>query len=678
MASSLMERSTRLEKASERLASDFIHWQPLRHWAACGVLLLLLVRLEQLHWRHDAAVLFCAVLESFQQSFGAWVCFAFAAVLENAFRVVVACVALIGTIEVAWSFSNSSNSRHQSHLALPAYSLRNKPLLAGCVFVGIGSCWYLAICPPNALSVVYTVWRSCCILCAGLFLCASIFETDGWKYVPLSALCLFLSGSRSCKLLFILDGLSAASHSFQYFQRLYFLHEAKRDFHDRVRCVLEGDSLHLAFVEESFEKIVMRSLGSPMARRLSFGLQRCLSLGTQSQMLRQRYDALMRSVHAHHKDVSPLREHVLEIQRDQLLSCSLHAVQEVTVDQILAETLRIKYSGELGEDEGGLLRDWFDSIGGCLTSEAALQQTCETQKLPLLALHKEDGTLVLRAGTERWDDFYALGRLLALAVYRGGSLPVHLSRGTWKVLLGDAIDANDIFAIDAQFFAHRVGSVLRPGGVEEMSELMGEPLRFMSAGTDECPELVELMPGGRERLVTEENKLEYVEKLCEFYLCGHVRREWQLLRRGFDDILPRHLLTCNKINDKDLELLVAGMPSIDVDDWRANSIVDGPLAGSKEGDELLGWFWDIVDQFGDERRARLLQFVTGSSRLPVNSFRGLEPCFCIYLSDAPPDRLPTASTCVNQLSLTPCESRRALIEKLKKICHVASEGFGLV
>jgi len=40
--------------------------------------------------------------------------------------------------------------------------------------------------------------------------------------------------------------------------------------------------------------------------------------------------------------------------------------------------------------------------------------------------------------------------------------------------------------------------------------------------------------------------------------------------------------------------------------------------------EVVQWFWRAVTQFDDDRRARLLQFVTGSFRVPVDGFKALK------------------------------------------------------
>ena len=39
---------------------------------------------------------------------------------------------------------------------------------------------------------------------------------------------------------------------------------------------------------------------------------------------------------------------------------------------------------------------------------------------------------------------------------------------------------------------------------------------------------------------------------------------------------------------------------------------------------IIRWFWQIVSQYSDERRAQLLQFVTGSSRVPLEGFKALQ------------------------------------------------------
>ncbi len=48
-------------------------------------------------------------------------------------------------------------------------------------------------------------------------------------------------------------------------------------------------------------------------------------------------------------------------------------------------------------------------------------------------------------------------------------------------------------------------------------------------------------------------------------------------------------------------------------DWRSNT----RLKHCGPDTQVVVWFWQIVEGYSEEMRARLLQFVTGSSRVPL-------------------------------------------------------------
>ena len=67
---------------------------------------------------------------------------------------------------------------------------------------------------------------------------------------------------------------------------------------------------------------------------------------------------------------------------------------------------------------------------------------------------------------------------------------------------------------------------------------------------------------------------------------------------------------------------------------------------------VIQWYWRVVLSFSNEMRSRLLQFVTGTSRVPMNDFKEL------YGSNGPqlytiekwgnPTNYPRAHTCFNR------------------------------
>eukprot|EP00955_Chlamydomonas_euryale_P048992 354145-Chlamydomonas_euryale.AAC.5 len=69
-----------------------------------------------------------------------------------------------------------------------------------------------------------------------------------------------------------------------------------------------------------------------------------------------------------------------------------------------------------------------------------------------------------------------------------------------------------------------------------------------------------------------------------------------------------------------LELLISGLPDVDIADMRANTEYTGYGAGSP----VVRWFWEAVSELGGEDKALLLQFVTGTSKVPLDGFKALQ------------------------------------------------------
>lgn len=74
------------------------------------------------------------------------------------------------------------------------------------------------------------------------------------------------------------------------------------------------------------------------------------------------------------------------------------------------------------------------------------------------------------------------------------------------------------------------------------------------------------------------------------------------------------------MNSLFLQLIVCGLGKIDISDWKANT----RLKHCTPDSNIVKWFWKAVESFDEERRARLLQFVTGSSRVPLQGFKALQ------------------------------------------------------
>lgn len=121
---------------------------------------------------------------------------------------------------------------------------------------------------------------------------------------------------------------------------------------------------------------------------------------------------------------------------------------------------------------------------------------------------------------------------------------------------------------------------------------------------------------------------------------------------GFHEIIAPELISI--FNEQELELLISGLPDVDVDDWKIHTDLHNYSASSSQ----IQWFWRAVRSFDKEERAKLLQFVTGTSKVPLNGFKELEGMngvskFNIHRAPGNKDRLPSAHTCFNRKSDSP-------------------------
>lgn len=133
----------------------------------------------------------------------------------------------------------------------------------------------------------------------------------------------------------------------------------------------------------------------------------------------------------------------------------------------------------------------------------------------------------------------------------------------------------------------------------------------------------ELKPNGADIAVNDENKEEYLQLRLRNRMLDSIKPQLEMFLTGFYEVLPPELLCV--FDYQELELLMCGVPDLDVKDWIKHTeylgIYNRPL---KEMHRVVKWFWEEVEEMTAEERVRLLQFVTGSGRLPAHGFKALQ------------------------------------------------------
>jgi len=262
--------------------------------------------------------------------------------------------------------------------------------------------------------------------------------------------------------------------------------------------------------------------------------------------------------------------------------------------------------------------------------------------------------------------FKFIGRVAGMAVFHGKLLDGFFIRPFYKMMLGKQIELKDMESVDTEYYNSLLWIKENDPAELELPFQIDEESFGQTVS-------IELRPGGKEIKVTNENKEEYIQKVIEWRFINRVKKQMDEFLSGFAEIVPQNLL---KIFDEgELELLMCGIGSIDVKDWKKNTTYKGDYHPNHI---VIQWFWRVVLSFNNEMRSRLLQFVTGTSRVPMNGFKEL------YGSNGPQlftiekwgsaTSYPRAHTCFNRLDLPPYESYQQLRDKLVKAIE-QTEGF---
>ncbi|GMT21745.1 hypothetical protein PFISCL1PPCAC_13042, partial [Pristionchus fissidentatus] len=325
----------------------------------------------------------------------------------------------------------------------------------------------------------------------------------------------------------------------------------------------------------------------------------------------------------------------------------------------------IMFEGEEGQDAGGLLREWFSVI---------TREVFNPNYALFITAPGDRSTYMINKASyinpEHLDYFKFVGRIIAKAIHDNKLLDCYFTRAFYKHILNLPVKYQDLESEDPEFY-------------KSLEFLLNNPVEAMGIDLTFTLEVEEfgvvstrpLKDGGAEMAVTDENKEEYVRLVCQMKMTSAIRRQLDSFLDGFYEVIPKQLIAM--FNEQELELLISGLPDVDIDDLAANTEYRSYNKNSRE----IQWFWRALRSFESEDRAKFLQFVTGTSKVPLNGFGSLEGMngaqkFSIHQDSRGGNRLPAAHTCFNQLDLPVYDSYEKLREALLLAIRECTEGFG--
>lgn len=354
----------------------------------------------------------------------------------------------------------------------------------------------------------------------------------------------------------------------------------------------------------------------------------------------------------------------LSVRREHVFLDSFKHLYFKSGDEMKFGKLNIRFNGEEGVDAGGVSREWFQVMA---------RQMFDPNYALFVPVSSDRTTFhpnnLSGINEEHLMFFKFIGRIIGKALYEGRLLDCYFSRAVYKRILGKSVSVKDMESFDPDYYKSLCWML--------DNDITGIITETFSVDDDVfgVVNTVDLSPGGRDIPVTQENKEEYVRLVVEHKLLSSVKDQMESFLKGFHEIIPAELISI--FNEQELELLISGLPDIDIDDWKSNTEYQNYTPSSQQ----IQWFWRAVRSFDKEELAKLLQFVTGTSKVPLNGFKELEGMngvnrFNIHRAYGDKNRLPTSHTCFNQLDLPEYDSYDSLRAQVIQAITAGSEYFG--
>eukprot|EP00826_Nyctotherus_ovalis_P060765 TRINITY_DN855_c0_g4_i2.p1 TRINITY_DN855_c0_g4~~TRINITY_DN855_c0_g4_i2.p1 ORF type:complete len:415 (+),score=129.10 TRINITY_DN855_c0_g4_i2:531-1775(+) len=300
---------------------------------------------------------------------------------------------------------------------------------------------------------------------------------------------------------------------------------------------------------------------------------------------------------------------ILVIERKNIFRDSFEQFR-TTQDLDLRQEIKINFVNEISQDAGGLIRDWFSTIIEELFSpERHLFKRANTKELAYV-IDEYSGNYY----SDHLEYYYFTGQVIAKALYERNPVKAYLSKLTLKMLLNLEVTVEDIKYCDEEMH-------------KSLQFILDNPISDeLGIGTFVCAKkdptgketVVELKENGKDVSINDNNKYEFCDLFFKAQFVSNTQNQTKSLIEGFTSLLPAKVV--GVLDADELELLICGDTTIDIEDWKANTCYGEPF--TKDHPVIVA-FWYMVKQMSNADRERFLQFCTGSKKVPAEGFKGL-------------------------------------------------------
>ena len=354
----------------------------------------------------------------------------------------------------------------------------------------------------------------------------------------------------------------------------------------------------------------------------------------------------------------------ININRDKLIESSIEELSKVN----LYREIKVKFKGEEEGDAGGIMREWLTSLFKEFQKpENKLFTKADTSDFSLKIYNDKN------YDKNKLKIFDFIGKIFVIALLNDLTINSCFNIYIYKIILDEPVEIEDLVFIDTEIY-HSIKKL------QNLNDFSNLELYFAENEKDENGNInnVNLILEGSNIPVTKENMLYYFQKKIE-YIMNKDKIYINHIKKSIFSYIPESLIKIFSANE--LELILNGTPFIDVSDWIENTIYEG----YSPSDDIIIKFWNIVKNLPQEKLSRLLQFSTGSTRVPVGGFKSLQSNrgkispFSIYKVEYEEGKRNyiKARTCFNRINLPNFPNEEKLLEGINFVIDNEILGFGI-
>merc|ERR1712154_551228 len=337
-----------------------------------------------------------------------------------------------------------------------------------------------------------------------------------------------------------------------------------------------------------------------------FHPKRVLDFDNKKMFLRDELKKLKQFEFNNNNLLNPGRVRIC-VRRDKLFEDAFSQIKLWTKREIMSK-LSVKFLGEDGVDAGGLTREFYNAMSKEMFNPNYSLFVPTNDNKSVFQPNINSGY----TNSTHLEDFKFVGLMVAKAIYDEQVLDAYFTRSFLKHVLGIKPNWHDLQSLDFQHYKNLKWMISNP-----IDNVIFETF-VANVSTFGMKKQYKLKANGDKIDVTDSNKKEYIEMIADFKMTKQIEQQIKAFKEGLHILIPHWLISI--FTWPELDLLICGMPDIDLKDMMQHTEYHG---GVTKNTPQIKWFWECVEEMDKEERALLLQFITGTSKVPIGGFKAL-------------------------------------------------------